>query len=124
MFNNITKSLLSSSILRRSMSSTSKASGKVKFFDATKGFGFIVPDAGGDDVFVHQTAVHAQGFRSLAEGESVEYELTHDQARNKYVATKVTGPGGTFVQGSERREAPIRGKRTPGVYDPNSFRKY
>ena len=40
--------------------------GVVKWFDAKKGFGFIVPENGGEDVFVHQTAVHAQGFRCLA----------------------------------------------------------
>src|SRR3954466_6991940 len=52
------------------------ATGKVKWFNDAKGFGFITPDGGGKDVFVHHTAIQAEGFRSLAEGQKVEYEVT------------------------------------------------
>ena len=52
------------------------ATGIVKWFNDAKGFGFIAPDAGGEDVFCHHTAINMNGFRSLAEGQKVEYEVT------------------------------------------------
>lgn len=64
-----------------------------------KGFGFILPDDGSEDVFVHQTEIKSDGFRSLADGETVEYVLQTDgDGRTK--ATKVTGPEGSSVQGA------------------------
>jgi CspA family cold shock protein len=51
------------------------AMGKVKWFNATKGYGFIAPDEGGNDVFVHISAVEKAGFTNLAEGAQVSYEL-------------------------------------------------
>ena len=50
-------------------------SGTVKWFNAQKGYGFIQPSDGGKDVFVHQSAIIATGFRSLAEGERVEFSI-------------------------------------------------
>ena len=59
------------------------ATGKVKWFNATKGFGFIVPDEGGKDVFVHISAVERSGLQALADDQAVEYELHNDERRNK-----------------------------------------
>lgn len=49
--------------------------GKVKWFNDTKGFGFIEPEDGGKDLFVHQSEIQSDGFRSLSEGQSVEFDV-------------------------------------------------
>ena len=51
------------------------ARGKVKWFNDAKGYGFIAPDDGSKDIFVHHTAIQAEGFRSLQENDPVEYEV-------------------------------------------------
>jgi CspA family cold shock protein len=53
--------------------------GTVKWFSAEKGYGFITPDEGGKDVFVHYSAIQAEGYRSLNEGQKVEYEVVQGQ---------------------------------------------
>ena len=55
------------------------ASGTVKWFNAEKGFGFIQPNGGGPDVFVHYSAIESTGYRSLDEGQTVEFEITQGQ---------------------------------------------
>lgn len=52
-----------------------RTKGTVKWFNDTKGFGFIAPESGSKDVFVHQSAIVANGFRSLAEGDQVEFSI-------------------------------------------------
>jgi len=51
------------------------ATGTVKWFNESKGFGFIAPDDGGKDVFVHYSAIQGSGFRTLAEGQKVSFEV-------------------------------------------------
>jgi CspA family cold shock protein len=59
------------------------ATGTVKWFNETKGYGFIQPDTGGKDVFVHISAVERAGLRGLAEGQKVSYEVQADRRTGK-----------------------------------------
>jgi CspA family cold shock protein len=64
------------------------ATGKVKWFNPSKGFGFIEPTDGGKDVFVHISAVEKAGLRSLTEGETIEYEVQTEKGRASAVNLK------------------------------------
>jgi CspA family cold shock protein len=62
------------------------ATGTVKFFNTTKGFGFIAPDDGGTDVFVHASAVERAGLPSLSEGQKISFEVVADKRSGKSAA--------------------------------------
>lgn len=62
------------------------ATGTVKWFNEQKGYGFIQPEEGGKDVFVHISAVEAAGMRGLAEGQKISYEIVTDQRSGKQSA--------------------------------------
>ena len=65
------------------------ATGTVKWFNSQKGFGFIQPDQGGPDVFVHISAVERAGFRSLNDGRKIGYELVQDKRSGKTAASEL-----------------------------------
>jgi CspA family cold shock protein len=63
--------------------------GKVRWFNATKGYGFIAPEAGGKDVFVHISAVEQAGLQTLREDQAISYELETNRGRQSAVNLKV-----------------------------------
>ncbi|MFC1652138.1 cold-shock protein [Planctomycetota bacterium] len=64
------------------------AKGTVKWFNESKGFGFITPEEGGDDLFVHHSEINTQGYATLNEGQAVEFEI--GEGRKGPCATRVT----------------------------------
>jgi cold shock protein len=65
------------------------ATGTVKWFNPTKGYGFIQPQGGGKDVFVHISAVEQAGLSTLNEGQSIEYEIESNRGKESAVKLKV-----------------------------------
>jgi CspA family cold shock protein len=65
------------------------ATGTVKWYNETKGYGFIQPDNGGKDVYVHATALERAGMRGLAEGQKISYEVEADRRTGKESATNL-----------------------------------
>ena len=69
------------------------ANGTVKWFNATKGYGFIAPDEGSSDVFVHISAVERAGLGGLVDGQKVSYDMEKDSRSGKMSATNLTVTG-------------------------------
>ena len=80
-----------------------RASGTVKWFNRIKGFGFILPDDGGQEVFVHYSAIDGEGYRKLYEGDRVEFDLVDmgkgPQARNVVIrrTSSATAPNYSYL---------------------------
>ncbi len=64
--------------------------GSVKWFNASKGYGFISNDEGGEDIFVHFSAINVEGFKTLKDGQKVSFEVERDEKNGKLRATNVT----------------------------------
>ncbi|THU53884.1 hypothetical protein C4D60_Mb10t19090 [Musa balbisiana] len=99
------------------MAHARRQTGTVIWFSGAKGFGFIAPDGGGEDLFVHQSAIRAEGFRALSEGDAVEFSVDQaDDGRSK--AVDVTGPNGAaiFLGGGGRGGSGGRGRGGGGGY--------
>ena len=86
------------------------ASGTVKFFNGNKGFGFISPNGGGEDVFVHISAVERAGLSGLNDGDQVNFELEQDRRSGRMSATdlQVTGAGDPSARPAPRAPRPDR----------------
>lgn len=99
--------------------------GKCKWFNVEKGYGFIEVEGEDSDVFVHQSDIYAPGFRSLAEGENLEFRIETDSKTGKMKAVEVTGPDGAYVQGGAlsqaRTQRPRQGPRWQPFANPIIF---
>jgi CspA family cold shock protein len=106
------------------------ATGTVKWFNATKGFGFIQPDAGGADVFVHISAVERAGLSTLVEGQKINFEIEQDRRSGTSCAVSVCLAGffGDWrARGARRGRAASHGctdsraRSAPERKDPTSW---
>ena len=91
------------------------ASGQVKWFNPTKGYGFIQPSDGGKDVFVHISAVERAGLSTLNEGQRVEYELVSNRGVAILIDQHLHTPDAVYVDffGRPAAAAPIRAAFSP-----------
>ncbi|CAJ1424222.1 unnamed protein product [Effrenium voratum] len=86
--------------LARGMRCFGDRTGSVKFFDPQRGFGFI--ESEGEDFFVHYSNIEGGGFKSLADGEEVEFDIETNDSNGKKYCVRVTGVGGGPVKGTSR----------------------
>ncbi|CAD5125560.1 DgyrCDS13763 [Dimorphilus gyrociliatus] len=93
--------------------------GVCKWFNVLKGFGFVTPEDGSMDIFVHQSVVHMEGFRSLEEGEEVEFVSKESDKGQE--AVFICGRGGIHCQGSKRRPLPRRKSKKIKCYNCGEF---
>ena len=77
--------------MRLQIMDTTMSIGTVKWFNVQKGFGFIQPDDGGKDVFVHISAVERAGMRNLIEGQKISYDVENDRRSGKESAANLKG---------------------------------
>lgn len=87
--------------------------GTVKWFNGEKGYGFIAPEGGGDDVFVHFSAIQAEGYRNLEEGDEVTFDVSQGQKGPQANNVVVTASAGG---GDSRQRGGGRGSRAEGRY--------
>jgi len=93
--------------------------GRCKWFNVLKGFGFIVPEDGGQEVFVHQSVIKMGGFRSLAQDELVEFECK--ESGKGLEATRVSGPSQADCHGSDFKPKPKKRFRKVRCYNCGEF---
>ncbi|XP_073980265.1 protein lin-28 homolog isoform X2 [Rhodnius prolixus] len=98
---------------------TEKRRGRCKWFNVAKGWGFITPDDGGQDIFVHQSVIQMTGFRSLGDDEEVEFECKISEKGLE--ATLVSGPEGADCIGSHRRPQTRKRFRKIRCYNCGEF---
>ncbi|CAO2831308.1 unnamed protein product [Amaranthus hypochondriacus] len=96
------------------MAEESRCRGEVRWFSDTKGYGFIKPEGDGEDLFVHHSSIKSEGYRSLTEGEIVEYTFSVGDD-DKPKAVDVTGPNGASIQ-PPRRSKPFLGGGGGGCF--------
>jgi CspA family cold shock protein len=105
------------------------ATGTVKWFNDAKGFGFVTPEGGGKDLFAHFSAIQGQGFKTLREGQRVQFDVTAgpkgEQAANirmlDYTSKTLSAPGSFGCRGLLKKARPRPGFfRLPGSVGPDA----